>query len=273
MLGGQDDAVVAIAAEIEVGIAPGVELRRSAQGLAGASGSGALSGVVDECHGCGVLTLEVAQKGEQGCDIAADILVDAMQAHERIEDQELRLERGDGFVETRAVGLEIEAQVGCGDDLDVEFGEAGAGGSADALESAADDMERVLGGIEQDPAVTRDGEAAQARGSGGDSDGQVECEEGFAALWFAADDADGLLRPESVDEPAPLLGRIGETPGRLDRKLGHRRRRMAALAWLTSGAAQVSKNSASSICRASRWAAASSRSAAMIIRARGLPCA
>jgi len=108
MLGGQDDAVVAIAAEIEVGIAPGVELRRSAQGLAGASGSGALSGVVDECHGCGVLTLEVAQKGEQGCDIAADILVDAMQAHERIEDQELRLEGGDGFVETGAVGLEIQ---------------------------------------------------------------------------------------------------------------------------------------------------------------------
>ena len=155
MLGGQDDAIVVVSAEIEVGIAPGVELRRSAQGLAGAGGSGALFGVVDERHGCAVPTLEVAQKGEQGRDIAADVLVDAMQAYERIEDQEPRLERGNGFVETRAVGLEIEAQCRCGDDLDVELGEAGAGGGGDSLEATADNMERVLGGIEQDPAWAR----------------------------------------------------------------------------------------------------------------------
>ena len=152
MLGGQDDAVIAVAAEIEVGIAPGVELGRSAQGLAGADGSSAFSGVVDECHGCGVPTLQVAQKGKQGRHIAADILVDAVQAYERIEDQEPGLERGNGFIETRAVGLKIEAQAGCGDDLDVEFGEAGAGGGADALEAASDDMECILGRIEQDPA-------------------------------------------------------------------------------------------------------------------------
>ncbi len=40
MLDGQDDAIVTVSAEIEVEIAPGMELRRSAQGLPGADGAG-----------------------------------------------------------------------------------------------------------------------------------------------------------------------------------------------------------------------------------------
>ena len=46
-----------------------------------------------------------------------------MQAHERIEDEQARLQPGDGLLETRAVGLEIEAQAGDGDHLDVECGD------------------------------------------------------------------------------------------------------------------------------------------------------
>ena len=105
--------------------------------------------------GDGVATLQFAQEGEQRRDIAADILVDAMQAHERIEDEQPRLQPGDGLIETCAVGLEIEAQAGRGDHLDVEFGETDAGGGADAFEAAADDMERVFGGIEQDATGAR----------------------------------------------------------------------------------------------------------------------
>ena len=70
--------------------------------------------------GDGVAALQFAQEGEQRGDVAADILIDAMQAHERIEDEQPRLQPGDGLVETRAVGLEIEAQAGRGDHLDVE---------------------------------------------------------------------------------------------------------------------------------------------------------
>ncbi len=140
-------------------------------------------------------------------------------------------------------------------------------------EAAADDVQGVFGRIEQNAAAPRDREAAQAGRCRGDGDGQIEGEEGFAALGFAADDPDRLLGPQPLDQPPPLLGRLGETPGRLNRKLDHRRRRPAALASLAAGLAQTSKNSVSSIWRASRWAAASSRSAAMIIRARRLPCA
>lgn len=51
-----------------------------------------------------------------------------MQAHEGIEDKEPRLQPGNGLIETYAVALEIEAQAGRGDHLDVELGEADAGG-------------------------------------------------------------------------------------------------------------------------------------------------
>ena len=118
-----------------------------------------------------------------------------MQAHERIEDEEPRLEGGDGFLETSAVGLEIKAQAGRGDHLDVEFGESGADGSTDTLKAAADDVQSVFGGIEQDTAGTAHCEAPQTGDAGSDGNGQIEGEEGFAALGLAADDADGLFRP------------------------------------------------------------------------------
>jgi hypothetical protein len=271
MLDGQDDTIVTVAPEIEVGIAPGMEFRRSAQGLAGAHGTGALLGVVDKDDGDGVAPLQFAQEGEQRCHIAADVFIDTMQTHERIEDQQPRFQPGDGFFQPCTVGLEIEAQTGGGDHLDVEFGETDAGGGADTFETATDDVQGIFGGIKQDAAGVADREAAQAGDAGGDGDGQIEGEEGFAAFGFAADDADGLFRPQSVDEPTLLFGAIGEAPGLLNRKRAYRRRRIAALVSLAMGTAQVSKNSVSSIWRASRCAASSSNSAAMIISARGLP--
>ena len=247
MLDGQNDAVVTIAAEVEVGIAPGVEFRRPAQGLTGADGTGALSGVVDDGHGDGVTPLQLAQEGEQRGDLAADILIDAMQPHERIEDQQAWLEPAHGLVETRAVSIEVEAQAGRGDHLDVEFGQRDAGGGTDALEAAPNDVQGVFGRIEQNATGAADREAAQAGRCRGDGDGQIEGEEGFAALGLAADDPHRLLGPQLIDQPTSLLGSLGETPGRLNRKLGHRRRRLAALASLAAGMAHISKNSVSSI--------------------------
>jgi hypothetical protein len=88
-----------------------------------------------------------------------------------------------------------EAQAGGGDHLHVEFGETDAGGGADPFETATDDVQGIFGGIEQDAAGVADREAAQAGDAGGDGDGQIEGEEGFAAFGFAADDADGFFRP------------------------------------------------------------------------------
>jgi hypothetical protein len=219
----------------------------SAQGLTGADGACALFGVVDDGDGDGVASLQFTQEGKQGRDVAADILVGAMQPHERIKDEQPWLQSGDGLLQPCTVGLEIEAQAGRGDHLDLELGETDAASGTNAFEAAADDVQGVFGGVEQDAARSADREAAQAGDAGGDGDGQIEGEEGFAAFGFAADDADGFFRPQPIDQPALLLGAIGKAPGRLDRKLAHRRRRIIALVSLAAGTPQVSKNSVSSI--------------------------
>ena len=147
MLDGQHQ-VIAIAAQIEVGIAPGVELGRAMQGLSGAGIAGAFSGMMDDEHGDAIATLQLAQIGEQRGDLAAGVLVDAVQADEGIEDEQAWLQSGHGVGEAVAIVIEIEAEGGRGDDLDVEIGEREAGGLADAIEAAFDDVQRVLGGVD-----------------------------------------------------------------------------------------------------------------------------
>ena len=194
VLDGQGD-LVSVTAEIEVGVAPGVELGRAAQGLAGADVAGAFPGMVDDGDSEAVAALQLAQEGEQRRHFAADVLVDAMQADEGIEDKQARLQPGDGLVEADPIGLEIETQCRRGDHLDIEIGEGQTGGGADPVEPPADDVEGVFGGVEQDASGLGHGEAAQAARTGGDGHGEIEGEEGFAAFWLAADDADGLLGP------------------------------------------------------------------------------
>ena len=79
------------------------------------------------------------------------------------------------------------------------------------------------------PTGMRHAEVPQTRSAGGDGHREIECEEALAALGFASDDADGLLRPQSCDEPALLIGTGGELPGRFHRQYIHRLRPATAL--------------------------------------------
>jgi hypothetical protein len=111
-------------------------------------------------------------------------------------------------------------------------------------------VQGVLGGVEQDPSGLGHDEAAQAGRAGGDRDGEVESQERLAALGLAADDADGLLRPQPGDEPAMLIGALGQTPGGLDGQHAHQRfiaRCRAGLASGCGGGAHISRNSFSSM--------------------------
>ena len=65
------------------------------------------------------------------------ILVDAVQSDEGIEDEQPGLEPCDGLLEAATVGIEIEAQAGRGNHLDVE---ADAGSSTNPVEPEADDQ-------------------------------------------------------------------------------------------------------------------------------------
>src|SRR6201999_4005609 len=112
-------------------------------------------------------------------------LIDAMQTYEGIEHEQARLQFGDGLVERPAVALEVEPHGRSGDHLYVEICESDACGGADALDPPTHDVERVLGGIEQNAPSAWDDEAAQACRAGGNCDGEIEREEGFAAFGLA----------------------------------------------------------------------------------------
>jgi hypothetical protein len=56
-----------------------------------------------------------------------------------------------------------------------------------------------------------DGEASEEGGTRGNGDGHVQGEPGLAGFWSAADEADGAIRPQTLDEPG-LSGRLGGEP-------------------------------------------------------------
>ena len=99
-------------------------------------------------------TLQFAQEGEQGCDFATGIFVDAVQAHEGIEDEQAWLELGERFFKAAAIGVEIEPHGGSSDHLEIEICEVEARGDADALEPSAHNVEWVFGGVEHDTTGT-----------------------------------------------------------------------------------------------------------------------
>jgi len=72
-------------------------------------------------------------------------------AHEGVEDEEHRLESGHGVFERKAVLLDVEPEAGLPDDVEVEGGEVYPGAITELLETKADLVLEILGGVEEDP--------------------------------------------------------------------------------------------------------------------------
>ena len=107
-----------------------MELGRAAQRLTCPHAASGFTGVMHDEHGELVLSLQRAQVCEQRRDFTAGVFVDAVQANERVEHQEARLELRDGVFEALAVGGLIDSHGGSGDDVHVEVFEfAGRGGT------------------------------------------------------------------------------------------------------------------------------------------------
>jgi hypothetical protein len=70
----------------------------------------------------------------------------------------------------------------------------------------------------------RHAEAAQARRARRDRDGEIQGEEGLAALRLPADDADGIGRPQIGDQPALLVKADRQCKGPFDGQRVQRRR-------------------------------------------------
>jgi hypothetical protein len=68
--------------------------------------------VVDDGDGGLVLALQEAQPAEQSGDFGGAIFIDAVEAHQGVEQDEGRSELGEGGVETGLVLSRVEAQAG-----------------------------------------------------------------------------------------------------------------------------------------------------------------
>ena len=89
-------------AQIEVAVA--MQLERVRQRLSRPRGA-ALAGMVDECKDGGLeATLEVAQEAEGAGNLGDDVLVDAEQAEQGVEDHEAGRDALHGLVQALAVG-------------------------------------------------------------------------------------------------------------------------------------------------------------------------
>src|SRR5580658_10493758 len=89
MLDGERQGAL-LSAQIEVGITPGVEIAGAAKILACLPAAAILACVVDDEDGEIEVALQGTQVAEHGGDLSGVVLVDAVQAHEGIEDEQPR---------------------------------------------------------------------------------------------------------------------------------------------------------------------------------------
>lgn len=170
---------------------------------------GALARMMHEGNGRGVIALQAAQIGEQGGDFRGDVLVDGVQTHQRVKQDEVRPEKSHGRLQGLLVLLAIEPQRRHGDDMDIQALEFDACGMGNALETTSDDLRGILGGKQQDASGSRDLEVAQTRGAGGDRDGEIKRQKRFADLRFTSEDSAAVGAPQAFDQPGLLVGSGG----------------------------------------------------------------
>lgn len=215
----REDERVLLATDVEVGIAPSVEVAAAAQGETGLASRGAiLTCMMHDENGDIELPLKRPQVTEQEGDFAGIVLVDAMQADERIEHEQAWRISANGVAKARLIASAIEAEDRDGDDVDGEGLEIEVTGSTEPTKAGLDDGRGVLGHVEEDGARVVDIEGSKAGSGGGDGDGEIESEPGLAAFRSAAEDAHGGSRPDGVNEPTSPRVAIVEVGGTNDGK-------------------------------------------------------
>src|SRR5208283_3417183 len=117
MFGGQGQ-LRALAAHIQIGVTPAMEFAGTAQGLSGAAALGVFAGVMNQHDRQLELALQFPQIREQPGDLGGVVLIEPMQADERVQDEQDGPELLDGLQETCAVGRGVQAKGRRGDDLD-----------------------------------------------------------------------------------------------------------------------------------------------------------
>ncbi len=162
--------------------------------------------------------LQLTQERQQLSDIAGVVLVSTVQPHQRVENEQARLDPLDGLCEPEPIVLEIESQTGGGDDVDGDVVDLEAAVLAEPGETLTHQRGVIFGKVHQGVAGLVRLESVETRSGGGDREGEIEPEPGLAELRRAADEADGRTAPELVNEPARSGFGLPEIPHTADRQ-------------------------------------------------------
>jgi hypothetical protein len=182
--------MIVTAYQITGGVGPCVEVGAATERLAEVT-AGTFGHVVDEDEGELVTAVDVSQVSQQARDIAGAVLIQAVQTHQRVQEQQLGFECLQGLLQSAAVALEVQAEAGGGDDVEIEAAQGESSVPAQLIDAVADVGERVLGEVDKHRTGSVDLEAAEAGGPGGDGDRQIEPHHGFAHLRRPSDNTDG----------------------------------------------------------------------------------
>jgi len=160
--------------------------------------------MVDDDDGHVEGALQLSQVGEDGGDLTGVVLIDLVQSHEGVQQQEPGVQLRHGVIEALLVAVQVEPQRGHRDHVDGQGVQVEAAMPAQAAQACLDIGVGVLGHVEQGGPRLGHVEGVQAGCAGGDGDRQIEAHPGFPQLRAARDQADPGAGPEGVDQPAAL---------------------------------------------------------------------
>ena len=167
------------------------------------------------------LALEFPQIREQRGDLGGVVFIDPVQPDQRVQDQQ------DGAGVAGRCGRGASGRCGVsnrseGAVMTCTGNEAKGTCAAAAMPSRrwrTTASESSAGKSSTGP-LRRTGNWRKQAAPGSDTDGHIQSQEAFAAFGFAAQDADGLLGPEILDQPLGLRTAAGQLAGPLNREVG-----------------------------------------------------
>jgi len=110
------------------------------------------------------------------------------------------------LVESMLVALEIKAETGCGDDVEIEALKRKSAVQTQLGDAVTDTRQRVFGQIDEYRSWGMDLEAVEAGGSGSHGDRQIQPHHRLAGFRSAADYPDGTGTPKVLNEPLRPVG-------------------------------------------------------------------
>jgi hypothetical protein len=119
VLDGKAQASIIASDQIASGVGPGVKVGAAAQGLTEVT-AGAFCHVVDKHKGEVMTTVDASQETKQTRYIGGAVLIQAVEAYQRIQEQQFGLECGQSLFQRALITFEVKTKSWCGDDVELQ---------------------------------------------------------------------------------------------------------------------------------------------------------